>query len=69
MSSHECQFQISRLRCHYKGVDYQINECEECGALGLLAGQPSEKRYVNKEAAEFDEVIEMIDFLVRAIRR
>lgn len=69
MSSHGCQYQISRLRCHYKGIDYQINECEECGALGLFAGQESEKRQLNKDAAEFDEVIEMIDFLIRSIRR
>jgi hypothetical protein len=69
MSNHDCHFQISRLRCNYKGTDYDIKECEECGVLGLLAGQAQQRRLVDKKSAEFDQVIELIEFLIRAIRR
>jgi hypothetical protein len=68
MSSHDCTFSIVRLRSNYKGSTYEINECEECGSLGLFAGGEGERRVVVKGSAEFYDAVDMMDFLIRAIR-
>jgi hypothetical protein len=68
MTSHDCTFSIVRLRSNYKGGSYEINECEECGSLGLFAGAGVERRVVLKGSAEFHDTVDMIDFLIRAIR-
>jgi hypothetical protein len=68
MSSHNCGFSIVRLLSNYKGSSYEINECEECGSLRLFAGSGVERRVVVKGSAEFHEAVDMMDFLIRAIR-
>ena len=68
MSSHDCKFSIVRLLSNYKGSSYEIDECEECGSLGLFARSGVEWRMVLKGSAEFHDAVDMIDFVIRAIR-
>jgi hypothetical protein len=68
MSSHNCMFSIVRLLSNYKGSSYEINECEECGSLGLFAGSGVERRVILKGSAEFHDTVDMMDFLIRAVR-
>lgn len=68
MSSHDCTFSIVRLLSNYKGSTYEINECEECGSLGLFAGAGGHRRVVLKGSAEFHDAVDLMEFLIRAIR-
>jgi hypothetical protein len=69
MESHVCSFSIVRLGSHYKGTAYEINECEECGALGMFASEGPERRVVARESSEFEEIVDLIEFLMRALQK
>jgi hypothetical protein len=58
-----------RLASRYKGTDYEINECEECGAMGLFAGKGQERRIVPKESSEFQNIRDVMMFLIQALDR
>ncbi len=69
MESHVCSFSIMRLASRYKGSDYEINECEECGAMGLFAGAAQERRIVSKESSEYRDIRDVMMFLIQALER
>ena len=58
-----------RLASRYKGTDYEINECEECGAMGLFAGAEQGRRIVPKESLEFQDIRDVMVFLIQALER
>jgi hypothetical protein len=58
-----------RLASRYKGTAYEINECEECGAMGLFAGAGQERRVVPKESLEFQDIRDVMVFLIQALER
>ena len=68
MAIHTCLFSNERLRARFKGILYEINECEECGSLGILTGCAEQRGVVPAGSAEFFEVINFFEFLIRAIR-
>ena len=69
MTSHVCLFSIVRLGSHYKGTAYEVNECEECGALAMLAAAGPERRLIPKQSSEFNDVVELYEYLIRALHR
>lgn len=69
MESHVCSFSIMRLASRYKGTDYEINECEDCGGMGLFAGVGQERRIVPKESSEFRDIRDVMTFLIQALER
>jgi hypothetical protein len=69
MESHVCSFSIMRLASRYKGTDYEINECEDCGSMVLFAGAGREKRIVPKESSEFRDIRDVMTFLIQALER
>lgn len=69
MHSHDCVFSIMRLQANYQGTRYELNECEQCGALGLLKGVTRDRYEIAKNSAQFEAAVDFFDFLIRAVRR
>lgn len=69
MESHVCSFSIMRLASRYKGTDYEIDECEDCGLMGLFAGAGRERRIVPKGSPEFRDIRDVMTFLIQALER
>jgi hypothetical protein len=69
MDTQTCVFSITRLQARYRGNLYELDECEGCGALILIAAPDQERRIISPGSTEFDDVLDFLEFLIRAARK
>ena len=69
MSTHDCLYSNERLRARFKGIEYDISECEGCGKLGLLTGPNDKRRLLSEESAEYSNVMDFFEFLIHSMLR